>query len=367
MTTTQFNTGDIAMFAIMLCAFTAAPPPVDPYREAIRLREWLSEHGMKLTPEGSSVPDLNIQMAQYRQFAQRYPQHDAAIDALFEVLRFAGDLNSATTQEWARQELQRHARRSLESAILYQCAKQGTPAQRDFLAEVLAHNSNPRIRFWAANAILRHADRQIREMRELVQMRIRNKQPAARIRLPELALERIQTSKSKAEAYMKELHDKGELANLAMGQPAPALHLVDWDGKPVSLADLRGKVVVLEFWFANCGPCRARIPASNALAKEMKGKPFTTVWVVTDAALDAPKRIRANTPIEGQHWWVKPEAGKRNLGPLEHWNVLIDGYPSVWVIDHKGVLRHHQTGYDATTDKVPEVVRDLVKKVEAPR
>ena len=54
---------------------------------------------------------------------------------------------------------------------------------------------------------------------------------------------------------------------LATGQEAPAFDLDSLDGGKVSLASLRGNVVVLDFWATWCGPCRAGMPAMNELGK----------------------------------------------------------------------------------------------------
>ena len=56
------------------------------------------------------------------------------------------------------------------------------------------------------------------------------------------------------------------------GKPATAFSLKDMNGKAVALNDLRGQVVVLDFWATWCPPCRASLPHLDQLFEETKGK-----------------------------------------------------------------------------------------------
>src|SRR5262249_4567576 len=70
---------------------------------------------------------------------------------------------------------------------------------------------------------------------------------------------------------------------------APALKVNDLDGKPISLDDLKGKIVLLNFWATWCGPCRAEIPDLIDLQKKYKEN-FAIVALATDE--DDPELVK---------------------------------------------------------------------------
>ena len=67
-----------------------------------------------------------------------------------------------------------------------------------------------------------------------------------------------------------------------VGKPAPEISGTGLDGKPVSLAALRGQVVVLDFWATWCGPCVMAIPHVQNIASNYAGKPVTVLGINRD-------------------------------------------------------------------------------------
>lgn len=73
--------------------------------------------------------------------------------------------------------------------------------------------------------------------------------------------------------------DAAKIKKQLAGKPAPALAVVDMQGKPLSLADFKGKTVLLDFWTTWCGPCRADGPAIEKLYRKYGGKELMIVGI----------------------------------------------------------------------------------------
>ena len=76
------------------------------------------------------------------------------------------------------------------------------------------------------------------------------------------------------------------LESQPVGKPAAPFSLPDEKGRARGPADLRGKVVLLNFWATWCPPCVDEMPSLEALARRMKGRPFELVAVSVDKTWD---------------------------------------------------------------------------------
>jgi thiol-disulfide isomerase/thioredoxin len=150
---------------------------------------------------------------------------------------------------------------------------------------------------------------------------------------------------------------KGQLPDLEIGAVAPETISVNLDGKTVKLSELKGKVVVLDFWATWCGPCRAMIPHTRDLVKSQEAKPFVFVSISVDDEKETLTNFMEKTPMPWAHWWD----GKKAVS--QQWDV--EGYPTLYVIDHKGVIRFKTLGYDPKSGKLDTTVEELVKAAEA--
>ena len=81
------------------------------------------------------------------------------------------------------------------------------------------------------------------------------------------------------------------------GGATPALTLEDLKGKPHSLSDYKGKVVLVNFWATWCEPCRAEMPSIDRLRNSLKGKPFEVLAVNMAEPLSRIEKFSEAMPL----------------------------------------------------------------------
>jgi thiol-disulfide isomerase/thioredoxin len=118
------------------------------------------------------------------------------------------------------------------------------------------------------------------------------------------------------------------------GQPAPAFALLDATGKEISLADLRGRVVYLDFWASWCGPCLAEMPASNALRQQFAGRDVVFVYVSLDLKAAAWQQAVAAHQL-GSANSVHLRAGQEFASAVAQ-AYGVQSIPAYWLIGRDG-------------------------------
>ena len=135
-----------------------------------------------------------------------------------------------------------------------------------------------------------------------------------------------------------------------VGQPAPDFSLTLVNGQKVTLADLRGQVVVINFWATWCGPCRAELPLLDNYYKQTRKYGLRVFAVTTEDSVPeaALHKLFDVLTIEPVH---------RIKGPYSENGQV----PTNFVIDRAGVVRYAAPGA-FTLDALNEVLIPLLKE-----
>ena len=150
----------------------------------------------------------------------------------------------------------------------------------------------------------------------------------------------------------------GALLGLESGdRETPALEVTTLDGSPLTLAELRGKVVIVNFWATWCGPCKLEMPALQAAHERYDSNEVAVIGLSVDSG---PNGVRAFLEERGITYPV-------GMATWEHRRAFggIRGIPTTFVVDRSGTVRHRVVGY-FTPPAMNAAVRRLLDEDAGP-
>lgn len=183
-----------------------------------------------------------------------------------------------------------------------------------------------------------------------------NSSPAMKEML-KLAYLKSKGSENNFDSYFEKIYSKAkqkrteELKKEMINVPAPAFSLTDLDGKIVTLAELKGKIVIIDLWATWCGPCLASFPGMKIAVGKYSADPnvkflFVNTWErVENVKQNAVDFIKKNS----YPFHVLLDDKNEVVSSYQ-----VSGIPTKFIIDRQGNIRFKSVGFDGTADQLAD-------------
>jgi thiol-disulfide isomerase/thioredoxin len=137
---------------------------------------------------------------------------------------------------------------------------------------------------------------------------------------------------------------------LARARMAPPFVVTTLNGQRISMDDLKGKVVLLDFWATWCGPCREALPHMRSLAKSFEGQPL----VVLSISLDSDEQKWKDYVAKNEMTWLQYRDGGFT-GSIARM-FAVEAIPHTFTIDADGVLQDERIGDASIEGKLKKLI-----------
>ena len=163
--------------------------------------------------------------------------------------------------------------------------------------------------------------------------------------------------------YIETARKLAENPRRARENYAPDFSFTSQQGEYISLEDLKGKVVVLDFWGTWCPPCVESVPELRNLHKRYSKEPsFVLIGISSDGDEQAWKEFTEKNKM------IWPQYRDRDRKILSAFNIR--AFPTYVVIDHEGIVRFQSVGFSWTRsanldDAIKKQVKAVSRSLEA--
>ncbi|UCE23114.1 MAG: TlpA family protein disulfide reductase [Candidatus Aminicenantes bacterium] len=149
-----------------------------------------------------------------------------------------------------------------------------------------------------------------------------------------------------------------ELKETMLDSPAPDFILEDLDGQFISLADLKGKIVIIDFWATWCAPCKASFPGmKQAVEKYRDDESVRFLFINSSERVEDWKKNAADFMTKNNYpFHVLLDTENRAATAFD-----VAVIPTKFVIDKKGKIRFKSEGFSGSTDQLVEELSLMIE------
>ena len=159
-----------------------------------------------------------------------------------------------------------------------------------------------------------------------------------------------------AEMIVKDYKPRKSVKPLGRGKPAPEWTLPTLSGDSISLADLRGKIVLIDFFYKSCAPCCAALPTLQRMHEKYKDQGVVIIGI---DPIDDPVKDDMADFIEKRSVGYTVVFSDREL-PQKY---RVTGYPTLFFINREGKIVKYHEGFSASMEEeVEKQIQKMLKK-----
>lgn len=145
-----------------------------------------------------------------------------------------------------------------------------------------------------------------------------------------------------------------EWSECVRGKKIPDLEFTTIRGKKYRNAELRGKVLVINFWFKSCGPCVAEMPSLNKLVESYRSENVNFIGFATDKE-QVLKPVYHNTG----KFLFEIVANSQSIAD----QFVFSGFPTTYIVDQNGIIVKAWTGNMLSMGQPYEIAKPIIDQL----